>query len=106
MNLEYQIEDTQEFYDKLPEEITIGIKINKDVYIRMLELETKEAGSGLMCSERRACWSWFLETIRNFQRGIRYFYEDGAKTGPPSVRFLDDDGNDMDPNIIRVRPYE
>jgi len=106
MPVDYEIEDREDFYNRLPDEITIGIKISKDVYIRMLELETKEQGSGLMCAERRACWGWFLETIRHFQRGVRYFYEDGAKKGPPSIRFLDDDGNDIDPHIIQVRPYQ
>jgi len=98
-------EDLKRFYDSLPDQVTIGIKMNKDVFIRMYNLERKEAGSGLMDTERRAVWGWFLESIRNMQRGVRFFYENGATKGPPSVRFLDDDGNDMDPNTISFRSY-
>jgi len=98
-------EDLQKFYDSLPQEVTIGVKISKDVFIRMYDLELKEAGSGLMDAERRACWGWFLETIRNMQRGVRLFYENGAKKGPPSVRFLTDAGEDIDPNTMTFRSY-
>tara|TARA_R100000951_G_scaffold74449_1_gene62735 strand:- start:519 stop:830 length:312 start_codon:yes stop_codon:yes gene_type:complete len=99
-------EDLQKFYDSLPDEITIGVKLSKDVYIRMYELERKENGSGLMDNERRATWGWLLETIRNVQRGVRFFYENGATEGPPSVRFLDDNGEDMDLNMITFRSYQ
>jgi hypothetical protein len=99
-------EEMQRFYESLPEEITIGVKISKDVFIRMYELENKEAGSGLMDTERRAVWGWFLESIRNVQRGVRFFYENGATKGPPSIRFLDDNGEDMDPNTMTFRSYE
>ena len=98
-------EELQNFYDGLPDEITIGVKIDKDVYIRMYELERKESSNVLMDSERKAVWGWLLETIRNTQRGIRLFYENGTKRGLPSVRFLDDDGNDIDPNIITYKAY-
>ena len=98
-------EELQNFYDGLPDEITIGVKIDKDVYIRMYELERKESSNILMDSERKAVWGWLLETIRNTQRGIRLFYENGTKRGLPSVRFLDDDGNDIDPNIITYKAY-
>ena len=98
-------EELQNFYDGLPDEITIGVKIDKDVYIRMYELERKESSNILMDSERKAVWGWLLETIRHTQRGIRLFYENGTKRGLPSVRFLDDDGNDIDPNIITYKAY-
>lgn len=98
-------EELQNFYDGLPDEITIGVKIDKDVYIRMYELERKESSNILMDSERKAVWGWFLETVRNTQRGIRLFYENGAKRGLPSVRFLDDDGNDLDPSNITYKAY-
>ena len=98
-------EELQNFYDGLPNEITIGIKIDKDVYIRMYELERKESSNVLMDSERKAVWGWFLETIRNTQRGLRLFYENGTKRGLPSVRFLDDDGNDLDPTSITHKAY-
>lgn len=98
-------EEMEKFYESLPEEITIGVKISKDVFIRMYELENKEAGSGLMDNERRAVWGWFLETIRNMQRGVRFFYENGATKGPPSIRFLNDDGKDIDPNVMTFRSY-
>ena len=98
-------EELQNFYDGLPDEITIGIKIDKAVYIRMHELERKESSNVLMDSERKAVWGWFLETVRNTQRGIRLFYENGAKRGLPSVRFLDDDGNDLDPTSITYKAY-
>ena len=98
-------EELQNFYDGLPDEITIGVKIDKDVYIRMYELERKESSNILMDSERKAVWGWLLETIRNTQRGIRLFYENGTKRGLPSVRFLDDDGNDLDPTSITYKAY-
>ena len=98
-------EELQNFYNDLPDEITIGIKIDKAVYIRMYELERKESSNILMDSERKAVWGWLLETIRNTQRGIRLFYENDTKRGLPSVRFLDDDGNDIDPNIITYKAY-
>ena len=98
-------EELQNFYNDLPDEITIGIKIDKAVYIRMHELERKESSNVLMDSERKAVWGWLLETIRNTQRGIRLFYENDTKRGLPSVRFLDDDGNDIDPNIITYKAY-
>ena len=102
-----RIEDEDEFlpiekyYESLPDEITIGIKIDKDVFIRMYELERKESSNVVMDSERKAVWGWLLETIRNYQRGIRFFYENDTKRGLPSVRFLDDDGklnHDLDIN--------
>lgn len=39
-------EDIQRFYESLPEEITIGVKVSKDVFIRMYELENKESRFG------------------------------------------------------------
>ena len=106
-----RIEDEDEFlpiekyYESLPDEITIGIKIDKDVFIRMYELERNESSNVIMDSERKAVWGWLLETIRNYQRGIRFFYENDTKQGLPSVRFLDDDGNDIDPKILNRVPY-
>jgi len=106
-----RIEDEDEFlpiekyYESLPDEITIGIKIDKDVFIRMYELERNESSNVIMDSERKAVWGWLLETIRNYQRGIRFFYENDTKQGLPSVRFLDDDGNDIDPKILNRVAY-
>lgn len=90
----------EKYYESLPDEITIGIKIDKNVFIRMYELERKELSNVIMDSERKAVWGWFLETIRNYQRGVRLFYENDAKQGLPSVRFLDDDGNDIDTRFL------
>lgn len=95
----------EKYYESLPDEITIGIKIDKDVFIRMYDLERKESSNVIMDSERKAVWGWLLETIRNYQRGIRFFYENDTKQGLPSVRFLDDDGNDMDIRILKRVPY-
>ena len=95
----------EKYYESLPDEITIGIKIDKDVFIRMYELERNESSNVIMDSERKAVWGWLLETIRNYQRGIRFFYENDTKQGLPSVRFLDDDGNDIDPKILNRVPY-
>ena len=106
-----RIEDEDEFlpiekyYESLPDEITIGIKIDKNVFIRMYDLERKEDSNIIMDSERKAVWGWLLETIRNCQRGIRFFYENDAKQGLPSVRFLDDDGNDIDTRILNRVGY-
>ena len=106
-----QIEDEDEYlpiekyYESLPDEITIGIKIDKDVFIRMYDLERKESSNVVMDSERKAVWGWLLETIRNYQRGIRFFYENNAKRGLPSVRFLDDDGNDIDTKFLNRVNY-
>ncbi len=95
----------EKYYESLPDEITIGIKIDKDVFIRMYELERNESSNVIMDSERKAVWGWLLETIRNYQRGIRFFYEPDTKQGLPSVRFLDDDGNDIDPKILNRVGY-
>ena len=95
----------EKYYESLPDEITIGIKIDKDVFIRMYELERNESSNVIMDSERKAVWGWLLETIRNYQRGIRFFYENDTKQGLPSVRFLDDDGNDIDPKILNRVGY-
>ena len=95
----------ENYYESLPDEITIGIKIDKDVFIRMYDLERKEASNVVMDSERKAVWGWLLETIRNYQRGIRFFYENDAKRGLPSVRFLDDDGNDIDTRFLNRVNY-
>ena len=95
----------EKYYESLPDEITIGIKIDKDVFIRMYELERNESSNVIMDSERKAVWGWVLETIRNYQRGIRFFYENDTKQGLPSVRFLDDDGNDIDPKILNRVGY-
>jgi hypothetical protein len=95
----------EKYYESLPDEITIGIKIDKNVFIRMYELERKELSNVIMDSERKAVWGWFLETIRNYQRGVRLFYENDAKQGLPSVRFLDDDGNDIDTRFLNRVNY-
>ena len=95
----------EKYYESLPDEITIGIKIDKDVFIRMYDLERKESSNVIMDSERKAVWGWLLETIRNYQRGIRFFYENDAKKGLPSVRFLDDDGNDIDTKFLNRVNY-
>ncbi len=97
--------ELQKVYDGLPDEIMIGVKIDKDVFIRMNELERKESSNVLMDSERKAGWGWFLETILNYQRGVRLFYENDATEGLPSVRFLTDDGEDIHPSIISKAPY-
>lgn len=96
----------EKFYESLPDEITIGLKIDKHVFIRMYDLERKELSNVLMDSERKSVWGWLLESIRNYQRGVRFFYENDAKQGLPSVRFLDDDGNDINTRFLNRSPYK
>ena len=103
--MEQDKKELEDFYRNLPDEITIGLKIDKHVFIRMYELERGEISKALMDSERKAVWGWLLETIRNLQRGVRMFYENDAKSGPPSIRFLDDDGNDLNTQVINKKPY-
>ncbi len=103
--VEYTEGSVEDFYDSLPNEISIRVKMDKDVFIRVHQLTVKESGSAIMDRDCRAVWGWFLETITNLQRGVRFFYENGTKQGSPSIRFLDTDGKDIDVKTLVRSPY-
>ena len=106
MSLDNTTETIEEFHKTLPDEIDIRIKMDKNVFIRMHQLTLRENGSSLMSRECRGVWGWLLETIVNFQKGVRFFYENGTKRGSPSIRFLDNDGKDIDVKTLIRSPYQ
>jgi len=91
------------FFNSLPDEIDIRVRIDKNVWKQMYKATQKD-DQGVV-DERHVLNDWIIGTIRYTQRGVKFFYEAEAKEGIPSVRFLDDEGNVIPKNKMIYKPY-
>ncbi len=87
------IDNFEEFYESLPDEVDIRIKMDKRVFKEMYS-RTQEQENGIV-DERHVLNDWVLGTIRYNQHGVKFFYEGESNSGIPSVRFLDRRGVDL-----------
>lgn len=94
------MEDIQEFFDSMPDEVTISVTMDKKVWAELYK-RTQEEENGIV-DERHVLNDWVLGSIRHKQTGVRFFYEN-ADSGIPSVRFMDTRLRNLDPNKVEPR---